>query len=191
MHDDARPRPADGARGGRRHPISPSEVILAWDASTDDVRVQGYEVLRAEQVVARVSATETSFTRLAAATEHCFRVRALDAAGNRSPASAPACAATAQANAPASPRRLRASSATARSVRLSWEPSPRPGVVYRIYGEQGKSIGATRETAFSAVGLRSGERHCYRVAAVDPEGRESARTPEACAAPQASSISSR
>jgi uncharacterized protein YcfL len=67
-------------------------------------------------------------------------------------------------------------------VRLAWEPSARAGVVYRVYWDDGRGIGSTRQTTFTAAGLRPGERHCYRVAAVDEEGRESPRTVDACAA---------
>jgi len=64
-------------------------------------------------------------------------------------------------------------------------------VVYRVYWENDKNIGATRLTAFGAIGLKPGEHHCFRVAAVDESGQESSRTLEACATTRTHALSSR
>ena len=172
-------------------PVSPSSIYLAWHASEDDVGVAGYEVLGDDKVLMRVLGTDAYTAALAADTRHCFRVRAFDRAGNRSRPSRPACSTTASAELPSAPYRLRAEPASDKAVSLTWEPSSQPGVVYRVYWENDKNIGATRLTAFGAVGLKPGERHCYRVAAVDETGQESSRTLEACAAPKTQSLSSR
>ncbi len=172
-------------------PVSPSSIYLAWRASEDDVGVAGYEVLADGEVLLRVIGTDAYTASLTPGARHCFRVRAFDRAGNRSRPSLPSCSMTASAEQPAAPYRLRAEPASEKAVSLTWEPSSRPGVVYRVYWENDKSIGATRLTAFGAVGLKPGERHCYRVAAVDETGQESSRTLEACAAPKTQSLSSR
>jgi exo-1,4-beta-D-glucosaminidase len=69
--------------------VTTGSVALAWDASTDDVGVTGYDVLRDGTVVG--SATTTSYTdgTVAPATSYTYAVRAKDAAGNMSAASAP------------------------------------------------------------------------------------------------------
>ncbi len=163
-------------------PLSSSAVAVRWEAADDDVGVVGYELVRDGGAAEKVSGTEAEATGLAPASRHCFAVRALDAAGHRSELSDPVCLATpAPSPAPPGPRRLRATAASARAVRLAWEPSSQPGVVYRLSWDDGKGIGATRRTTFTAVGLRPGERHCYRVAAVDEDRRESPPTLEACA----------
>ena len=65
---------------------SPSEVDLAWNTSTDDVGVTAYVVLRDGQRLARVTAPKTTYddTSVNANTTYAYRVRARDAAGNRS-----------------------------------------------------------------------------------------------------------
>jgi endoglucanase len=67
----------------------PSSVSLAWNASTDNVGVSGYEVLRGGSVVATASGTSHTDSGLASSTSYTYTVRAFDAAGNRSAASAP------------------------------------------------------------------------------------------------------
>jgi hypothetical protein len=69
---------------------SSSEVDLAWNASTDNVGVAAYVVLRDGQRLASVNAPKTTYndTSVHAGTTYTYRVRARDAAGNRSTASA-------------------------------------------------------------------------------------------------------
>lgn len=59
-------------------------VELAWTASTDDVRVTGYDVSRDGEVVDSVGGSTTSFTDtgLEESTEYAYTVTAHDAAGN-------------------------------------------------------------------------------------------------------------
>ncbi|WP_425563935.1 cellulase family glycosylhydrolase [Nonomuraea longicatena] len=66
-----------------------NSVSLAWNASTDNVGVTGYEVLRGGSVVATASGTSHTDTGLASSTPYTYTVRALDAAGNRSAAGGP------------------------------------------------------------------------------------------------------
>jgi len=165
---------------------SPSNVAIAWDPATDNVGVVAYELRRGGQVLARVdgSALRTSAAGLAPATRHCFELVAVDRAGNRSPP-AEACATTAEAGVPAGPTVVRAEPRAPTMVVLKWDSSPDPDVVYTVYWDNGKKIGATQATQYTVAGLRSGERRCFRVAAMDPAGKESPRTMETCAAPEA------
>jgi chitodextrinase len=59
-------------------------VSLSWSASTDNVGVTGYQVLRAGTVVGSTSGTTFTVGGLAAATAYTFTVTARDAAGNTS-----------------------------------------------------------------------------------------------------------
>jgi chitodextrinase len=170
--------------------VSPSAMFIVWEASTDDVAVAGYEVVRDGDATAKVSASDAVETGLLGG-KHCFRVRAFDAAGNRSALSNAICSTTAEPGMPPAPYRLRAEAASEKAVRLSWHASSQPGMVYRVYWENGKNIGATRQSAFTAAGLKPGERHCYHVAAIDEHGRESPATLDACAASQTESLSAR
>jgi streptogrisin C len=62
-------------------------VSLAWDASTDEVGVTGYEVYNGGTLAATVAGTSATVSGLAADTAYSFTVAAKDAAGNRSKAS--------------------------------------------------------------------------------------------------------
>jgi chitinase len=66
-----------------------TSVSLAWNASTDNVGVTGYEVFVGSATTAAATATGTSATvsGLSANTTYSFTVKARDAAGNRSAAS--------------------------------------------------------------------------------------------------------
>ncbi|MFE3068767.1 carbohydrate binding domain-containing protein [Streptomyces sp. NPDC059247] len=81
-----------------------TSVLLTWDAATDDRGVTKYQVTRvggSGTVVTDTSSTVHSDTGLAERTAYTYTVRAVDAAGNVSAASAPATATT--GDAPATP----------------------------------------------------------------------------------------
>jgi chitodextrinase len=67
--------------------ITGSGCTLAWTASTDNVGVTGYQVLRNGAAVMTVSGAGATVTGLSAGTTYSFTVRAFDAAGNYSAAS--------------------------------------------------------------------------------------------------------
>ncbi|HET9143028.1 fibronectin type III domain-containing protein, partial [Actinophytocola sp.] len=64
-----------------------NSVSLAWDASTDNVGVTGYDVFNGSTLATSVTGTSATVSGLAADTEYTFTVQAKDAAGNASPAS--------------------------------------------------------------------------------------------------------
>jgi len=70
--------------------VSSSQINLSWTASTDNVRVTGYDIYYTNNTkVATVSEATTSFgdTGLSASTTYSYYVKAFDAAGNPSAAS--------------------------------------------------------------------------------------------------------
>ena len=71
-----------------------TSVPLSWTASTDNVAVTGYDVYRGTTLVGTTTSTSYTVTGLTAATAYSFTVRAKDAAGNVSAASAAASATT-------------------------------------------------------------------------------------------------
>jgi chitodextrinase len=164
-------------------PVSSTQVFVAWDPSTDDVGVAGYEVLRGDAVVAKVESTRARATGLQPRKEYCFRVRALDAAGNRSGPTASVCATTSSPAELGAPSDLRVRRLSPTSLFLQWEPSESPGVLYRVYA-QGKEVGITGANTFTPSGRLGAEPNCFRIAAMDREGRESPKSNEICARPQ-------
>ena len=67
---------------------SPFSVQLTWDASTDNVAVSGYDVLRDSAVLAQVSSPGYTDNAVLPGEIHQYAVRARDASGNISPLSA-------------------------------------------------------------------------------------------------------
>lgn len=77
---------------GARATAAGTTVTLTWTAATDNVGVTGYEVRRDGSVAGSVAGTVTTFSDsgLSANRAYAYTVVALDRAGNRSAASAPA-----------------------------------------------------------------------------------------------------
>jgi chitodextrinase len=69
--------------------VTASSVPLSWSASTDNVGVTGYRIVRNGTVVGTSTGTSFTDTGLAASTPYTYSVVAIDAAGNASAASAP------------------------------------------------------------------------------------------------------
>jgi chitodextrinase len=69
---------------------SSTDVVLTWTAATDDVAVTGYEVHRGGALLATIPPTTTYSDRTVwSSTTFSYRLRAFDAAGNRSAFSDP------------------------------------------------------------------------------------------------------
>lgn len=67
--------------------VTSSTASLAWNASTDDVGVTGYDVYSGSSVVASATGLSATVSGLAGGTSYTFTVKARDAAGNSSAAS--------------------------------------------------------------------------------------------------------
>lgn len=66
-----------------------ASVSLAWDASTDDTGVTGYDVYNGDTLAKTVTGTTATVDGLAGDTAYSFSVQAKDAAGNKSAKTAP------------------------------------------------------------------------------------------------------
>jgi hypothetical protein len=77
-------------------PVGTSQIVVGWNASTDDVGVDGYRVRRNGTVLATLGATVRSFRDdgLAPSTTYSYTVEAFDAAGHFSARSAAVSATT-------------------------------------------------------------------------------------------------
>ncbi len=73
--------------GLRAPTVTTSSVILAWNASTDNVAVSGYHVYRAGVLLGDATGLSYSNTGLTADTTYTYTVKAFDASGNTSAAS--------------------------------------------------------------------------------------------------------
>ncbi|SER28891.1 carbohydrate binding domain-containing protein [Actinokineospora terrae] len=109
--------------------VTANSVSLAWDASTDNVGVTGYEVVRSGQVTP-ATGTSATVTGLSPSTSYSFTVRAKDAAGNTSPASAAVTATTGKDDGNPGPRFIQA----APYLYLGWGNPPAAADVMRATG---------------------------------------------------------
>lgn len=76
--------------------LSHNRIGLSWDASSDDVGVEGYYVYKGDTLLASVPPSSLSFsdTGLYPSTEYCYSVSAYDRIGNESGRSKEKCAFT-------------------------------------------------------------------------------------------------
>jgi chitodextrinase len=165
-----------------------AQVDLAWTASTDNVGVTGYQILRCTgstcTTFAQVgTSTVTSFsnTGLTASTTYRYRVRAVDAAGNVSGNSNTVNATTTAApdtTPPSAPGGLAAVAASQSQISVSWTAATdNVGVIgYQLERCSGSGcsafaqIAAPTATSFNDSGLTASTSYSYRARAVDAAG---------------------
>ncbi|MEW9548179.1 glycosyl hydrolase family 18 protein [Nonomuraea sp. NPDC050783] len=160
--------------------VTSTSVSLAWNASTDNVAVTGYEVYRGTTLVTTVTGTSYTDTGLTPETAYTYTVRARDAAGNRSAASTATTATTTggggtDTTAPSVPGNLRSTGVTSTSVSLAWNASTDNVAVtgYEVY--RGTTLIATvTETSYIDTGLTPETAYTYTVRARDAAGNRSA-----------------
>jgi fibronectin type 3 domain-containing protein len=173
--------------------FSSTQINLTWSASTDNVATTGYFVERClgascssfAQIAVLGNVASYSNTSLAVSTSYSYRVRATDAAGNRSPYSNTASATTLSVpdtQPPTAPTNLTASAASGSQINLSWTASSDNLAVtgYKVESCQGAGcsnfmqIAAPTATTFNNTGLTGSTSYSYRIRATDAAGNLSA-----------------
>ncbi|MFG1710314.1 glycosyl hydrolase family 18 protein [Nonomuraea sp. M3C6] len=162
--------------------VTGSSVSLAWNASTDNVAVTGYEIYRGGTLITTVAGTTHTDTGLTAGTAYSYTVRARDAAGNRSANSNSVTATTTggggtDTSAPTVPGNLRSTGVTSNSVSLAWNASTdNVGVTgYEVY-RGGTLITTVTGTSHTDSGLSASTAYSYTVRARDAAGNRSANS---------------
>lgn len=159
---------------------SNTSVDLYWDASTDNYSVTRYNVYRNGTLAGSAyGGTWFTDTGLTAATSYAYTVRAVDGAGNVSPASAPLTVVTqggSDSEAPTAPSGLTSPSKTTTSVSLSWTGSTdNVGVTgYNVYNGSTLAGTVTGATTYTVSGLTANTAYSFTVKARDAAGNESA-----------------
>ncbi|WP_246609811.1 fibronectin type III domain-containing protein [Nonomuraea rhizosphaerae] len=150
--------------------VTSSSVSLAWNASTDNVGVTGYDVYRGSTLVTTATGTTYTNTGLAASTSYTFTVRARDAAGNVSAAGNAVTVTTSAGNgAPGTPGNPNITGATNSSLSLSWGASSGTVTGYRVY--EGSTVRATVTGTSATIGsLGTCTSHTYTVRAYNSVG---------------------
>lgn len=162
-----------------------SQIELRWDASTDNVGIDRYEIFRVggKGVLASVNATTYVDKGLTPGTTYSYQVRAADAANNYSPLSASAQATTDRpqdSEPPSTPSNVKAAAAADGSkVSIAWSASTdNVGVLEYSVRRDGRVIVANlRRTNWDdAEALQAGARYSYQVEAYDAAGNVSPRS---------------
>ncbi len=160
-------------------------IDVSWDASTDNVGVVSYRVLRNLVEVAMVPGTETATNLDLGPGSHWIQVQALDAAGNESfrtpPVNVVVVVAGPDTTPPTTPGNVAAVAQPDGTILVTWTPSTdNVGVAsYRVLRnlvEVDLVDGA--ETQAVIAGLGAGN-HYMQVQAIDAAGNESFRSPPA------------
>ena len=177
-------------------------IDMAWSASTDNLRVTGYELWLDNVKVGTTTGTTYTYTGLGCGTTHTVGLVAFDAAGNRSdraaasgPASTSACPAPApvpptnppapapvppsnppapsDVQAPSTPTALAVVASTPTGITLSWRPSTDNVGVTGYVVSRGAPAGTTAGTSYTVTGLSCGTTYAFAVGALDAAGNNS------------------
>lgn len=163
--------------------VSPTEIGLSWEPSTDNVGVVTYGIYRDGAHLKYTPETSSADTGLKPLTAYCYRVSAFDEAWNESSMSNESCATTHPDTEPPSvPQGLIANAVSPIKVELSWEASTDNVALagYNVFRDGGLVTTSGSEEA-QDEGVLPSTRYCYRVSAFDGAGNTSAQSEESCA----------
>jgi hypothetical protein len=129
--------------------ITSNSCTLTWTASTDNVAVTGYNILKDGISCMTVSGSVANVTGLSASTAYTFTVMAYDAAGNNSAASGAISITTTASSNPGAP--------------YTW-PSYNPTISYNFVNEYGNVATPTKvlDDCSGIVGTQSSDWWCFR-----------------------------
>ena len=181
-------------------PASSSEMVIVWDASTDNIGVAGYHVYWGSDENVSDGSTTVPYPvfkheGLMAGQQYCYAVQAVDGNNNTSSVTTVDlnvhCKQTQadDGNPPDAPTNLRVTDSGLGSINLEWDaPVTNTDIIgYRIYRAVAGDIevfhAATLLTNFEDIAVVEGVEYCYSVAAVDAAFNESARSNSNCGVP--------
>lgn len=162
-----------------------NQVKLSWKASTDNVGVTGYTIVRDGVPLGNTGANPsyTDGKNILPNTKYTYQVIAFDAAGNKSAASAKVSVTTPgvpDSQAPSKPQNLSASADSPTQVSLNWTASTdNIGVAaYDVYrADNGSStyakIGSAQTTSYGDTNLSANTKYSYYVVARDSANNSS------------------
>ncbi|HSX28349.1 MAG TPA: Ig-like domain-containing protein [Candidatus Saccharimonadales bacterium] len=170
-----------------------NKVSLKWTASTDNIGIANYRIVRNGTLIAQVSGTTYTDATVTAKTAYSYQLQAVDAAGNVSGLSATASVTTPSVpdtQAPSAPTNLSATAVSASQINVSWTASTdNTGVtgydVYRSNGGSATKIATVTTTSLGDSALSANTAYTYYVIARDAAGNSSAPSSTAQATTQA------
>ena len=169
--DSVAPDPVDNLKA---EPISTSQMVFSWDASSDNVAVVKYEVHYdgddGTNMIVYVTGLSLTVNNLMPNTRYGFWVLAIDAVGNKSGnlnryAEAKTLS---DSTPPTAPANLTATAQSSSQINLSWTASTdNIGVAgYRVYRD-GTQVATTAAISYSNTGLTPSTAYSYYVIAYD------------------------
>jgi chitodextrinase len=152
--------------------ISPSEIDLAWQSSTDNIAVSGYNIYRNGAQIGTASTNSYDDTGLSPQTNYTYNISAYDEVGNNSAESFPPISTSTwplDVTPPTEPRGLTATAIDPTDVVLSWQPSTDNVAVggYYVYRGGTQIATVTATTTYEDSGLATGTYYIYDVIAYD------------------------
>ncbi|NDI35828.1 fibronectin type III domain-containing protein [Chengkuizengella sediminis] len=157
--------------------VSENSVSLSWSASSDNMGVTAYDVLKGSELVATVTDTNATILDLNPNQTYTFTVKAKDAAGNFSMTSdiVSVKTDTGDLEAPTSPMNLTVTAVTDKSVSLSWDASmDNVGIAgYNIYINNNDLVQSVSSTNATVQGLIPDTSYTFTVMAKDMAGNVS------------------
>jgi len=175
--------------------ISPGQVDLSWNPSSDDFGYINYNLYRDGERITRLSDRSWSDLTASPATTHCYRVSAIDSESNESGQSNESCVTTpADLTPPTEPGGLYAdyvSSYTNKYMKLTWALSTDDGVVryYEVH-RNGTYIAdaaadnyaddSRRYLRYDDYTVAAETGYCYFLVAVDAAGKKSTPSNRYC-----------
>jgi len=177
---DTTPPTVPGGETGSSN--APTTAALSWSASTDNVGVAGYYILRNGAIVGTTANLYDQDSGLTSSTTYTYTTEAFDLGGNISAPSLRASVTTSDTTAPSIPGNLVATAASSQRVGLTWSPATDntavgsylvfSGTVRTALTQAGRTAGTT--TAYTSYPLTGGTTYYYGVEAVDTSGNASA-----------------
>jgi chitodextrinase len=160
---------APGVPGGVAASVEDNAVRLSWSPASDNVGVTGYRVYRNGGRIATVAAT--SIVDAAPRDGAAYTVRAVDAAGNVGPASAPVTVRLPDRTPPTAAGAPTATLLSATAAEIAWTPaSDDRGVAHYRVLIDGREVAAIAGTTHLLSGLAPGATYALAVVAVDAAG---------------------
>jgi chitodextrinase len=159
--------------------ITMNGLHIAWNASTDDVAVAGYNIYRNNIKIGTSTATSYDNSGLSPDTTYTYKVSAYDVAGNDSGQSASISPKTlADTQAPSVPGNLSGQAVSVTQVNLSWTASTDNVAVtgYNIY-RNGSKVGTSTGVSYNDTGLSPSTTYSYQISAYDAKNNVSDKTP--------------
>jgi chitodextrinase/N-acetylmuramoyl-L-alanine amidase len=152
------------------HALSQTSIQLTWQASTDNVRVVGYEIRRDGAVIGTSATSSYTDTGCSEDTQYVYDVRAYDFPRNYSDWSATATIHTPvfDFEPPTVPQNLVVTAATLTSIQIAWDPATdNVNLIGYEVRRNGTLLATVTNTTYTDPGHKPSEAFTYEVRAKD------------------------